>query len=325
MRLSGLLLLFVAGTALHAQNDPPDTLHVSTQLVLLDATVEVKKTGSRIPGLALADFILTEDHHPQTLTYLSTDELPLSITLLFDVTESVMPVLHELANGANDVLLHLKPTDEVAVLTISSHTYLLQPFTTDRSLAFAAIRRAADTRQTNDPTFIYNDMVHVVRETALSTIPNSRRVQLWLTDGTANREEDFLSPFGGRNGPKLPNKQDATDALLRSGQVVSELIEKSTITTRSMGQHDRTGDIQAFADLTGGPVVESSAPQVTARLSALIDQIRQRYTVGYKPSDPKPAGTLCHVELKLSDSFFTRHPELRPKDLTVRTRTTYYR
>lgn len=318
------VLVFFAGHAV--AQDEPETLHVSSQLVLLDASVEVKKTGARISGLTLADFVLTEEKRPQTLTYLSTGELPLSIAFLFDVTESVRPVLKTLEQGAETVLVHLKPTDEVAVLTFSTHAYLLQGFTTDRTLALKAIHKAAASSETNEPTFIYEDMVQAVRQTAQATVPQSRRVQLWLTDGTANREEDFLTPFGGKNGPKLPDKQVAGDALMRSGQVVSELIEESAITRRLMGgMHDRLGDIHAFAEMTGGPVVESPAPRVVERFGDLIDAIRQQYTVGYKPSEARPAGTLCHVDLRLSDGFFARHPELRAKDVVVRTRTTYYR
>jgi VWFA-related protein len=330
MHLAIMSTLLLCGClSIRAQPAPQEispTLHVSSQLVLLDASVEVKKTGARIAGLTLADFTLTEDRKPQTLTYLSSGELPLSIALLFDVTESVRPVLKTLEQGAETVLVRLRPEDQVAVLTFSTHAYMLQGFTTDRALVLKAIHKAADTRETNEPTFIYEDMVQAVRQTGREPVPNQRRVQLWLTDGSANIEEDFLTPFGGRGGPKLPGKTEATDALMRSGQVVSELIEESALTHRSMGGgHDRFGDIRAFADMTGGPVVESPGPRVVARFGDLIDAIRQEYTVGYKPAEAKAAGTLCHVDLRLSDGFFARHPEVRAKDVAVRTRTSYYR
>jgi len=71
MRLSMASFLLLCGclsiSAQPASQDTPPTLRVSTQLVLLDASVEVKKTGARIPGLTLADFTLTEDRKPQTL------------------------------------------------------------------------------------------------------------------------------------------------------------------------------------------------------------------------------------------------------------------
>jgi hypothetical protein len=64
---------------------------------------------------------------------------------------------------------------------------------------------------------------------------------------------------------------------------------------------------------------------VVAKFGDLIDAIRQQYTLGYKPSVEKPAGTICQVSLRLSDGFFARHPELRAKDVVVRTRTSYSR
>jgi hypothetical protein len=75
-----LLSLTLLTTALlHAQTtpEPPiETLHLTSQLVVLDATVELRKTHSPIPGLAPEDFVLFEDRQPETITSVSKDTLP---------------------------------------------------------------------------------------------------------------------------------------------------------------------------------------------------------------------------------------------------------
>jgi hypothetical protein len=53
------------------------------------------------------------------------------------------------------------------------------------------------------------------------------------------------------------------------------------------------------------------------------DQIRLRYTIGYKPSTAKPEGTFCKLQLQLTPEALKAHPEFRK--LRVRTREGYYR
>ena len=72
---------------------------------------------------------------PQNISYFAHDRLPLSVVFLFDLTETVQPILKPLAEGARNILSHLRPQDEVSVMVFSSHTELLKDFTTDRTLA----------------------------------------------------------------------------------------------------------------------------------------------------------------------------------------------
>ena len=67
----------------------------------------------------------------------------MSIVFLFDLTETVHPVLQKLAQGASLILGHLKPQDEVSVMVFSSHTEVVQGFTTRRVSTEAAIEQAA--------------------------------------------------------------------------------------------------------------------------------------------------------------------------------------
>ena len=334
------LLVFLS-TCLHAQQPTPDppgstpVFRLSTNLVVLDALVETRKTEVAIGPLDKADFQLSEDGLLQTITYFSHDKLPLSVVFLFDLTDTVRPALKPLAEGAREVLGHLKPQDETAVMVFSSHTELLQPFTADRSLAAAAIEKASEMKS-DDGTFIHESMYEAVDEAMKSTVPGTRRVLIWLTDGTANFENSFTQKTIGKQAPvSLHTKEEATDKLLRSGVVVSALIQRTASTDALMVAADanpfflmfggRTGDIRKYADETGGPVLNTTKQEVAARLAMLIDQIRDRYTLGYKPSVAKPAGTFCKIQLQLAPEVFAREAHLKKGNLVVRTRLGYYR
>ncbi len=334
MRKLLCLLPLLITTLLHAQSSqsamPNDIaiLHVSTQLVMLDALVENKKTQTLIGGLDRSNFQLSEDGTPQTITYFSHDELPLSIVFLFDITQSVRPTLKSLAKGALEILTHLKQQDEVAIMVFSSHTELLQDFTTDRVRAAMVIDDASS--MTNEEgAFVHESMFEAIEQTKRSTLPDSRRVLVWLTDGTANSENKFTQKIMGRQAPELLHTpSEVVEELRHTGVVVSALIEHSDSTDAMLAKHTlggaSFGDIKHYAELTGGPVLNTSKKDVADRLSDLIDQLRGRYTLGYKPTT-KPPGTFSRISLQLTPETFQQHPDLLQQDTTVSTRQGYYR
>ena len=325
LRLGAVLFLLlllnwgsgVAQSSRSATDDAP-VIRVSSEFVLVDALV-----GSLGPN----DFQLSEDGMPQTITYFSHDQLPLSVVFLFDLTMTVRPVLKPLAEAASEILGHLKPQDEVAIMVFSSHTELLQDFTTDRSLAAAAVEKASGMKS-GDGTFIHEDMYEAVEQATKSTVPQSRRVLVWLTDGTANLQNSLAQKTMGKGAPAyLHTKAEATDKLLRSGVAVSALIEKSGETDAVVAAMDatpfaffagaRVGDVKRYAEQTGGPVLHTSRKEVAVRLGLLIDELRNRYTLGYKPATSKPPGTFCKVQLELRPEAYRDHPDFKQRDILV--------
>jgi VWFA-related protein len=314
-----------APVSLPANDGQAPVIRVSTQFVVLDALVEDAKTGVPVADLKASDFTVLEDGKTQSISYFTHDQLPLSVVLLFDLTETVQPTLKPLAAGAHEMLAHLKTQDEISVMVFSSHTELLQDFTTDRGLASAAIERASDMKS-QEGTFIHEDMYEAIGQALRSTVPQSRRVLVWLTDGTANFENSLTRKTIGKQAPPhLHSRQEATTKLLQSGVSVAALIDRSAGTEAFLAAADvsplsflmggRTGDINKYAELTGGPILKTSKREVAARLAALIDQLRARYTLGYKPGSVKSEGSFCKVQVKLTSA-----PEKR-----VRSISGYYR
>ncbi len=340
-----LTCLLSASSCAHAQqpapssDDPsgPTVLHVSTQLVLLDAIVAQRKTGQLQTTLTAPDFALSEDGVPQKVQYFTQDKLPLSIVLMFDLTDTVRPQLKDLAAGASDILAHFKPEDEVAVMTFSSATQLLQPFTTDHQAIAAAIQ-SASTPSTKDGTFLDEVLYEGAEQALKSTLPGTRRVLLFFTDGTATFVNARSRKFYGKNAPaQLHTRAEAQEGLLHTGVTVAALIDRSAaddaaialIATNPLayltGLIPTLGDVQRLATATGGPVLHGGGHQVAAQLAALIEEIRGRYTLGYVPSAQRPPGTLCHITLTLTPAAYAAHPELKRDHYLVETRAAYYR
>ena len=305
------------------------TIHVDAQFVLLDAVVENKKSGQAVDTLSAKDFQLAEDGVPQTITYCSRDQLPLSVVLLFDMTETVHAALEPLARAAMETLSHLKPEDEVAVMIFSSRTELLQDFTKNRALAANAIKTASWMADV-EGTFLDEDMFEAVEQAMKARAPGNRRVLVWLTDGTANEQNSMTRATIGQHSPAhLHSQQEAMTRLLQSGAVVSALIDRTAETNRAIAESamggTRLGDIDQYAKATGGPVMSTSTKEAADRLALLIDQMRARYTLGFKPTRVEAQGKFCKLSLQLNPEFLRDHPALRKSDFVVLTKSGYYR
>jgi VWFA-related protein len=327
-----VLLLAQMGLAQSPESATPSgaaTIHVDAQFVLLDAVVENKKSGQAVDTLLARDFQIAEDGVPQTITYCSRDQLPLSVVLLFDMTETVHAALEPLARAAMETLGHLKPEDEVAVMIFSSRTELLQDFTKNRALAANAIKTASWMADV-EGTFLDEDMFEAVEQAMKARAPGNRRVLVWLTDGTANEQNSMTRATIDQHSPAhLHSQQEAMTRLLQSGAVVSALIDRTAETNRAIMESamggTRLGDIDQYAKATGGLVMSTSTREAADRLALLIDRMRARYTLGFKPTRVEPQGKFCKLSLQLNPEFLRDHHELRKSDLVVLTKSGYYR
>src|SRR5271170_1211494 len=115
-----------------AQESDQSVIHVDVGLVLLDTTVKTR-AGQIMGNLKKEDFEVREDGVPQKLDIFNRDELPLSVALVLDLSDSIGPFLGPLRQAANTALSALKPEDEVALFTFSTEAQLRAPFTKDKS------------------------------------------------------------------------------------------------------------------------------------------------------------------------------------------------
>lgn len=325
---AGLLLAAVSQFAWTQSPSPDEAVYrVSVRLVVVDAQVVEKKSGQAVRSLKQEDFQVLEDGVPQQISSFSQDRLPLSVVLLFDLTDSVRPVLKKLAEGALEALQHLKPEDEVAVMTYAASAELIQDFTRDRALAVAAIEKAS--RMKSPEAAFFNEGIFQAA-TRLEQSPN-RRVIIWLTDDVPNIPSEDL-PLSVRRSvamEKLHTQQDALQELFRTGTVVCALLKQSEESEagyyRLMSKPvDRMlhppGEVHKYAQATGGQVVESSGKKMRDKLAGMIDDLRMRYSLGYRPSAQNPKKKFCALKVKLSPTTLKSVGKV-----TIQARQGYYR
>ena len=117
--------------------------------------------------------------------------------------------------------------------------------------------------------------------------------------------------------------------LLQSGAVVSVLIDRTAETYRAITATGRggprVGDIDEFARATGGPVLSTGTKDLPENLALLIDRVRARYTLGYKPGPAESQGKFRKLSLRIRPEFLSEHPDVRKQGVVVMSRSGYYR
>jgi VWFA-related protein len=229
-------------------------------------------------------------------------------------------VLKRLAEGPKSALHHFKETDEVALMVYSGHASLLDGLTTDRTRTLRAIEKAA-TLSSDEPAYFNEGVYRAAQELRQASNASNRRVIIWLTDNIPN------VPYR----PKSPvhTEAEAFRELHEEGVVVAPILFKSPVwavlgpmVQAGESAHKKAfppGDARKYAELTGGQAVGLRGKQPEDRLAQLIDELRARYTIGYRPSDPQPAGTFRKTRVELVPS------QMRSKEWTVLSAQGYYR
>jgi VWFA-related protein len=331
-----LLLLFLGqafSIRLHAQTTETLTpvYRVDVRVVLVDAQVLSKKSRHAARELKEGDFEIYEDNVQQRVSSFSQDTLPLSVVLLFDLTDSVRPVLKSLGESALEALQHLKPEDEVAVMAYAASAQVLQEATTDRALAVAAIEKASR-MESEEAAFFNEGIFQAAVQLAKGKNVASRRVIIWLTDNVPNIPSESEIPLRYRRSLKgaMPHSQkEAMQQLFQTSTVVCSMVKQSEISVSDesgLRAHPAErmlhppGEVYKYAAASGGQVIEFKRKELKAKLAALIDDLRMRYSLGYHPSVQKPKGRFCTIKVKLA-------PEVKKSvgDVIVEAKQGYYR
>lgn len=315
--LLSLVLLCCAIVAGIAQEptQSSDVVKINTDLVVLDAQVLRKKDGRAVNSLKREDFLLSEDGQRQEIVHFSQDRLPLSILLLLDLSASVRPVIEEIRNGALQAMEHLRPEDEVALMTFADKTRLLQDFTRDRKVIVEQISRTLEKSFVGVGTSIHTSIYDAVLEMDKAHDRLSRRVIIVVTDNIATMHS-FTKPTVTEVNERLLEHSTVVCGLIIGGESSKTL--KMFMRGRAE-KYNWTVRVDEFAEPTGGEVMTSDAATVNQRLADLIGHLRTRYSIGYSPTNATRDGKFRKISLSLSSDTTKREG-----DILVKTRQGYF-
>ena len=259
-RARGALTIAAAVVALTASYaaQRQATFSAGVEVVRVDALVT---DGARVvTGLGPSDFSVRDNGVPQDVEIASFEQVPLTVVLVLDASESVVgPRLEHLRAAGVAALDGLTRRDQAALLTFNQSVSVASRRTTD----IDAVRTAIQRIRPGGGTALY-DAIH--SGIVLGQAGEGRTLVLVFTDGTDT--SSFLT------------KESVRDTARRSDAVVYGAIEGT-----------RTPFLKDLAAETGGAVFTvSSTRDLPGLFVRICEEFRQRYLIGYSPRGVARAG-----------------------------------
>lgn len=239
------------------------SLHVSVDVVLVPVTVSDRKNRV-VTTLNRKDFVLFEEEKRQDIRYFSTEESPLSIAILFDVSKSMTDKIDSERAALVEFFKNANPDDEYFAITFSDRPRLLASSTQ----SIDELQHKLLATEPGGPTAML-DAVYLA-ESKLRSARYERRAIVIFSDGGDNASRYTLREIKG-------------------------LVQESDVQVYAIGLFDtffvgtleeKLGKkwLQEITDASGGRTItvdnRAKLPGAAAQISR---EIRNQYILGYHP------------------------------------------
>ncbi|MGH9794222.1 MAG: VWA domain-containing protein, partial [Candidatus Acidiferrales bacterium] len=118
------------GSGRELRPDVTNTIRVDVPLVLLNVTV-TDPYGRVVTGLEREHFRVLENKQPQEITHFSSEDVPISIGVIIDVSGSMSNKYDKARQAAVRFMRTANPQDEFLLVSFSEHAQLVSHFTGD--------------------------------------------------------------------------------------------------------------------------------------------------------------------------------------------------
>lgn len=294
-----LLLPVMLASAAVAQ----DEVVFRSDVALARVDVQVLDSAGRaVTGLELEDFALLEDGKPKQIRNFLSEDTPVDLLFLIDVSGSMRPHVESLANASQQALRVLGEQDRVAIMVFDRRTRTRMPFRGMDGKMPREFERLLDQEHFDGGTDITQALHESVQYMAKNGRKEARRAIVILTD---DRTEFHSDVYG------------VSRALLRAGTVLSALIAPDAMAYRNSrrpapmprrgglslpfpipgtsgpfpgggggyppaGRQANSAGTEEIARESGG---DSSSVYAPSALETTLSRIRQRYSLHYLMED----------------------------------------
>ena len=262
--------------------------------VLLHATV-VDDKQHIVTNLEKGAFTVLEDGKPQTIVSFRHEDIPVAMGVLIDNSGSMREKRAKVNQAALNLVRASNPQDEVFVVNFNDEYYLDQDFTND----LLKLKEALEKIDAKGGTALYEAVVasadHLKRNARLE-----RKVLFVVTDGEDNASQETLE------------------------QAVKHLQEENGPAVYAIGilgdeEHPRRAKraLEIIAQRTGGlAFFPKTLDEVDEISRQVAHDIRNQYTIGYKPTNPRSTGGFRQIRVEAKVKGHGK--------LVVRTKSGYY-
>ena len=280
-----------------ADKAPIQTLKVDVDLVLVNATV-TDSLNRYVSGLGQEHFQIWEDKLEQKIAYFSSEDVAISIGVIFDVSGSMKDKITTARDAAVTFLKTGNPEDEFFLVEFANRPEVASDFTTDVS----KLQSKLIFTPAKGMTAMY-DAVYVGLE-KLKAGSNPKKALLLITDGEDNR-----SRYTFQNVKEFVKEQDV--------QIYAIGIVDQWNSQLGAG-HTGRGMIEELSDLTGGrSFFPDSVYELEDICTKIAVELKNQYVIGYHSTNAAKDGKWRKLRLKINPPKGIQH-------LNVRSKSGYY-
>ena len=320
-----LPLFAVLGCLGTAWADDPVVFRSDVALVRVDAQV-VDRSNRTIQGLVARDFVLRESGKFQNIQGVDSENLPIDLVLLLDVSASMRPHIQRVSNASHDALRQMRADDRIAIMVFDRASRVRMGFRSSREAERELERVLQDEtfRGGTDITLGMYDAADLLRREGR---PEARKAIIIVTDDETERNRDV---------------DGVSRALGRADAVLSALIAPDAMRGRygngggrypgggypggggglggiilgrprggypggggGMGPHTQSAGTREIALRSGG---DSMPVDDTYALQDTLARIRQRYALHFYLPDGVRPGEERYITVELADATRNRYP-----------------
>jgi Ca-activated chloride channel homolog len=261
--------------------------------VLLHATVQDDKQHL-VTNLEKNAFTVYEDGKPQSIISFHHEDIPVAMGIVIDNSGSMREKRNKVNQAALNLVRSSNPRDEVFVVNFNDEYYLDQDFTND----LLKLKEALEKIDARGGTAMFDAVVasadHLKRDARLE-----KKVLFVVTDGEDNASNETLE------------------------QAVKQLQQENGPQVYAIGilgdeEHPKRARhaLEIIAQRTGGiAFFPKTLDEVDEISKTVAHDIRNQYTIGYKPTNPRATGGFRTVRVDA---------KVKGHKMTVRTKSGYY-
>jgi len=262
--------------------------------VLLHASV-VDDKQHIVTNLDRNAFTVFEDGKQQNIISFHNEDIPVAMGIVIDNSGSMREKRNKVNQAALNLVRSSNPRDEVFIVNFNDEYYLDQDFTND----LLKLKEALEKIDARGGTALYDAIVasadHLKRNARLE-----KKVLFVVTDGEDNASNENLE------------------------QAVKQLQEENGPSVYAIGvlgeeEHPKRARkaLEIIAQRTGGiAFFPKTLDEVDEISRTVAHDIRNQYSIGYKPTNPRGAGGFRMVRVEAKSKGHGK--------MTVRTKSGYY-
>jgi len=263
-----------------AERRPPN-IRVDSTLVQINVTVTTP-LNQVVTGMDREHFRLFEDKSEQRIVTFSSEEAPLSIGLVFDVSGSMGNKLNRSRQAAAQFFKTANPEDEFFLVQFNERPEMIIPWTTNTE----EIQNRLAFTQAKGRTALLDGLYLAMNQ--MKKARNPRKAILVLSDGGDNSSRYTES--------EIKNLVREADVQVYAIGIFENIAGRGRTAEELAGP----GLLSELAEQTGGrhfPIDNlNELPDVAAKIGV---ELRSQYVLGYSPANLQKDGKYRRVEVKL--------------------------